>query len=351
MAEKWTKLMIYNYLAERKQRVRVNASYSEYVYIETGVPQGSILGPELYNYNSNDLFLFLFLMVANYADDNSPFCTAPSIPQVISNLEADAKNLLSWIKYNGLKANPDKFHLLLSDTDQNISLKVDGFDISNSLDEELLGITVDSKLNFKAHVSELCTIASQKLHALSRISNFMDFEQRRIIMYSFILSQFGYCLLVWMFHSRTLNNRINKIHERALRLVYRDDKASFAELLEKDKSFTVHERAIQKLCIELYKVAYGISPKLMRLVFPTKPGVKYPWENIFQTFNVRTVAWGTESLSHLGPKIWSLLPLELKKLPSLKRFKNAIKHWKPSKCPCRLCKFYLASVGFITVTN
>ena len=122
-------------------------------------------------------------------------------------------------------------------------------------------------------------------------------------------------------------------------------------MLEKEKSFTIHERAIQKLCIELYKVAYGISPKLMRLVFPTKPEVKYPWENIFQTFNVRTVAWGTESLSHLGPKLWTLIPLKLKKLTSLAKFKSEIKLWKPSKCPCRLCKFYLAGVGFITVSS
>jgi hypothetical protein len=71
--------LVFSYLSDRKQRVRVNSSYSEYTEIETGVPQGSILGPELYNYNSNDLFLFILLYVANYADDNSPFCTSDSI--------------------------------------------------------------------------------------------------------------------------------------------------------------------------------------------------------------------------------------------------------------------------------
>ena len=101
--------LINSYLTGRRQRVRVNASYSEYAEIEHGVPQGSILGPELYNYNSNDLFLFMLLLIANYADDNSPFCTESSIPRVIENLEADSKNLLSWIQYNWLKANPDKF--------------------------------------------------------------------------------------------------------------------------------------------------------------------------------------------------------------------------------------------------
>ena len=343
--------LIFSYLTGRQQRVRVNGSYSEYTNIDTGVPQGSILGPELYNYNSNDLFLFVLLQIANYADDNSPFCTAETIPQVINNLEADAKNLLWWIKYNGLKANPDKFHLLLSEADQNITMNVDGFDISNSLNEKLLGVIVDNKLTFKAQVTELCTYASQKLHALSRISNYMIFEQRKNIMSSFIIGQFGHCPLVWMFHSRGLNNRINRIHKRALQVVYRDDKSSFENLLEKDKSFTIHHRNIQKLGVELYKVAYGISPKIMRLVFPTRPEIKYPWENIFKTFNVRTVTWGTESLSHLGPRIWSIIPLKLKKFPSLHKFNSAIREWKPSKCPCRLCKTYIASVGFINVSN
>ena len=168
-------------------------------------------------------------------------------------------------------------------------------------------------------------------------------------MHCWILSQFGYCPLVWMFHSRELNNRINRIHKRSLRIVYQDYKSSFETLLEKDHAFTIHERNIQTLGTELYKVAYGIAPKIMRLVFPTKPGVKYPWENIFQTFNVKTVTWGTESLGHLGPKIWSLIPLKLRKLP-FKKFRKEIRTWKPVNCPCRLCKFYLAGVGFINVS-
>ena len=184
--------LIYSYLTDRKQRVRVNSCYSDYKNIDFGVPQGSILGPEIYNYNSNDLFLFILLDIANYADDNSPFSTAESIPKVIANLEADTKNLLSWIKHNGLKANPNKFHLLLSEPDEELSMKVESFNISNTLSQKLLGITFDSKLTFNNHVEDLCKRASRKLHALSRVSNYMRLEQRKTIMHSFILSQFGY---------------------------------------------------------------------------------------------------------------------------------------------------------------
>ena len=76
--------LIYSYLTGRLQRVRINASFSSWREIFTGVPQGSVLGPELYNINSNDLFLFMLLDIANYADDNSPFSIAPTIPKVLS---------------------------------------------------------------------------------------------------------------------------------------------------------------------------------------------------------------------------------------------------------------------------
>ena len=123
--------------------MRVNAEYSEWKDIDFGVPQGSILGPELYNYNSNDLFLFMLLAIINYADDNTPFTSAPSIPNVIQNLEEDSKNLLNWIRYNGLKVNADKFHILLSEPDESLSMKIDGFDISNSLYQKVLGIKLN----------------------------------------------------------------------------------------------------------------------------------------------------------------------------------------------------------------
>ena len=151
-----------------------------------------------------------------------------------------------------------------------------------------------------------------------------------------------------MFHSRKLNNRINKIHERSLRLVYEDRASSFEELLIKDNCFTIHERNIQTLAIELYKVVNRISPELMSKVFPLKETVKYCTKNIFATRNVHTVKYGTESLAHLGPKVWAIIPSELKNdTNSLNEFKNKIKTWKPDKCPCNLCKVYIAGVGYI----
>ena len=264
-------LLIHNYLSNRNQRVKVNSTYSSWSEIINGVPQGSILGPVLFNIYLSDLFLFTSNSeIANYADDNSPYAFKQDIESVIKKLEEDSQSLIEWVNNNALRANPDKFHLLLSSSDENISINVDQYQIYNSQHEKLLGITIDNNMKFDEHVSMLCKKASQKLHALARVSTFMNLEQRRKIMNAFIASQFGYCPVVWMFHSRMLNNRINKIHERALRIVYKDLSSTFEQLLQKDRSFTIHERNIQALAIELYKIINGISPDIMKQVLPLK---------------------------------------------------------------------------------
>ena len=83
-------------------------------------------------------------------------------------------------------------------------------------------------------------------------------------MKAFITSQFSYCPLIWMLHSRTLNNRINNIHERALRLTYKDNKSSFKQLLEKDHSVTVHQKNLQVLITEIFKVKNNLAPDIMK---------------------------------------------------------------------------------------
>ena len=344
--------LLHSYLTNRYQRARVNSNYSKWSEIISGVPQGSILGPLLFNIYLSDLFLFTEgSNIANYADDNSPYACKHEIEEVIAQLEKDSRTLLEWVGNNALKANPDKFHLLLSNTDfEQVSLKIDQYDISNSNFEKLLGVTIDKQLNFNEHVSGLCKKASQKLHALARISSFMNTSKRRIIMNAFITSHFGYCPLVWMFHSRILENRINKIHERALRIVYNDNESSFGELLKKDGSFSIHERNIQALAIEIYKVVNGLSPEIMNDIFSLKESETYSSRFPFKPRNIISVSYGTETLSFMGPKIWALIPNDLKKVKSLPQFKKKIKLWKPDKCPCRMCKTYIVGLGFVEVS-
>lgn len=341
--------LLHSYLTGRKQRVKIDHVYSSWEEILFGVPQGSILGPLLFNIFVCDLFDFIddSVNIGSYADDTTPYVSGKNTKEIIDALEKTSVDMLAWFGFNGMKANPDKCHLLIS-SNENCKASIGNHTIENSKQQKLLGVLLDNKLNFEKHINNLCTTASQKLSALCRVSSFMSTGQKRIIMKAFINSQFGYCPLVWMNHSRKLNNRINRIHERALRVVYNDDNATFQELLCKDNSVKIHDRNLQVLVTEMFKVKLGIAPDIMNDIFRIRNRNYITRKNDeFQSHCVKTVHYGTETVSFLGPKLWSILPDEYKKINNLHDFKDKIKSWGPQNCPCRLCKTYIHQVGFI----
>ena len=253
--------LILFYLKNRKQRVRLNNTYREWIDILFGVPQGSILGPFSFDIFYCDLFLFLHdIPVGNYADGNTQYCTGLKISDVLIKLENAAETLLQSFKDNRMKTNSDKYHLLINNTKESSQMKIGNETVSNSKYDRLLGVKVDHELSFNEHVSSLCKKASQKLNALSRIASCMTFDQRRLILNSFITWHFPYCPIVWMFHSRKLNKIT--IHQRTLRIAYKDFSSSFQELLIEDNSLNIHHRNLQKLVTKIFKVKNGLSPKL-----------------------------------------------------------------------------------------
>ena len=116
----------------------------------------------------------------------------------------------------------------------------------------------------------LCKKAGRKLSVLSRLSNLMSFQQRRLLIKSFVEAQFGCCPLVWMFMVQKINRKINHIHERSQRIFYRDYNSSFKDQLKKDKSVGIHHRNIQSLAVELFKVKENISNTIINDIFPTR---------------------------------------------------------------------------------
>ena len=138
-----------------------------------------------------------------------------------------------------MKSNPGKYHLFLSANDSS-KIRIGNKTISSSKCEKILVIKIDNNLNFKEHIESLCKKASKKINALSRLASSINFEQRRLIMNSFVICYFSYFPVVWMFHSRKINACINRLHKTTLWAVYRDFDLSFEELLRRDSSTTLH---------------------------------------------------------------------------------------------------------------
>ena len=164
----------------------------------------------------------------------------------------------------------------------------------------------------------------------------------RRITNAFLPSQFAYCPITLMFHSRKLSHKIIKLSKQCLRLVYHDTTSSFEELLQKVNSFSTYHRNIQVLATEMFRVHKELSPKIMAEVFPLSQPLN---SNIrhqpdFSKRIVKGVYYDTESLGYLGPKTW-------KNAESLETFKSRIKKWEKKECHCSLCETFIHQVGLI----
>ena len=358
--------LLKNYLSNRFQRTKIEGEFSTWEELLTGVPQGSVLGPLLFNIYLNDLFYVVeHTDICNFADDTTPHSSSTDVDEAIKNVEHDCTLLVDWFRDNYMTLNASKCHLLVSGyKDEFMFAKVGGELLWEEHSAKLLGIIIDSSLKFDNHVKMICKKASQKLTAISRMSHYLSQIKRTVLIRSFFESQFNYGPLIWMFCGRRLNHKINKLHERALRIAYNDYSSSFQELLTKDDTVTIHQRNLRALAIEMYKISNDLSPPFMKdmmteicIPYNTRSATKVEKDDkgsysCFKKSNyklpaVKTVSYGLESIRYLGPKIWKLVPDELKELTSIELFKKKVKCLKFEHCPCNLCKDYIYGVGYI----
>ena len=260
--------------------------------------------------------------IASYAGDNTPYSVWKSQYDLETKFQKTSVKHFKWFHKNGIKANQDKCHFL-SSLDINTKFSLPARILGNSDSQKLLGVTIDRKLNFNEHVTYLCDKASKKIRALARIFPYTRQSQKRLLRNAYFTSQFGNDPLVWMNHSRSLNKCINGLHARALSLVCNDFSSSFSELSEKDKSVTIHHHNLQTLAYEISKVKNNMASEILPEIFPQKESNYSLWNSTaLQGRSIKPVMYGWETISSFGPKIWDILPTELKKIMPPTLFKK-----------------------------
>ena len=327
--ERETLRLIYSYLKGRKQCVKINNTYSDYNEIISGVPQGSILGPVFFNLSINDLFFFIEkASMHNLADDNTLSAWGERVSKLIDTLESESNIAIAWFTKNKMIINPDKFQAIILDKKKsnltNIPLNIDNQTIKSVTSVELLGIHLDDKLNNNLHISNICRSAANQLNALMRLKSYLSFNAKRVLINSYIISNFNYCPL-W-----------------SASIFIRDYSISYEGLLEKagKVKMNVYRFRLRNLCVEIYKTINKLNPEFMNNIFNVKENKRVVREQY--KFNLETPEWnqvtfGAKSLKVYGSKVWNSLPTHIKTSENLIQFKSLMKNWNGNSFSCTVC--------------
>ena len=337
---------MHSYLTNRTQRVKIGSNYSSRGVLEKGVPQGSVLGPKIFNCFINDLLITLsrYCTPGNYADDNTLCVMHREKGIMLSNLRIACQIAIQWFDDNMMQANPEKFQFMVLTPFQNevkelsVSLDLGSVQLTNVVQATLLGILIDSQLKFNAHVLNLVNKANFQLLTLKRLANSMDVTTKLSILQSFIRSNFSYCCHIWYFCSPTLRDKLDKIQHKGLRYVYNDYNSSYTVLLERSGMQSV-ELFIQKtILVEIYKCLHNIGAAYLanRFTFG-KNSTQSNNRDLFVP-RVNQTTYGLHSLRYHGALLWENLPNNAKTADSLEYFKSALKDFKGIKCKCYICK-------------
>jgi hypothetical protein len=334
--------LIQSYLSSRKQCVKLGDKYSTFQHIVKGVPQGSILGPLLFNIFINDIFSFVHRSsLYNYADDNTLSYQSKCPKDLVHTLEQDSLCLINWFKLNHMKANPDKFQAIAlgrKTKDLNISFNLGSCSIQCDPEVKLLGVTFDFMMNFNTHISNICKKAACQLNVMKRIGRNINKLGRLTMYYSFVMSNLNYCPLTWHFTSETNVKKIEKIQERALRFIYEDYQSPYDILLEKSGLPSLKTRRMRTVALEAFKLLNKMGPTYLHDLLQYKNSTyNFRYRNLVELPTPRTERYGKNSFRYSAARLWNSLPAEFRECTSYSQFSSLIKSWDGPECKCSAC--------------
>jgi len=324
--------LLKSYIMKRQQRVKIGETYSDWVFNIKGVPQGSILGPLLFNIFINDFLYSNFnSKIYNYADDNTLCCFDRCIASLKERLQLDCVEAMRWFELNKMRANANKFQLMFlhkSNENSNESLRINDIALNASQSINVLGVELDKHLNFNLHTDGICGQAGKQINAMKRINNYLDKKCRLTLYNSYIASNFNYCPVIWMFTGRVSFNKVERTNKRALRFVTNDEISLYEDICSQEKLFTVYRQCVKTVAVMMYKVKNGTAPAYIRELFNSQESpynMRDSDKFILPTF--KTVRYGKKSFRYFGARLWGNIPIIIKESRSLNTFKREISKW------------------------
>ena len=335
-ADQATAKWFQSYLSNRTQRCNVNGNLSSASTVTCGIPQGSILGPLLFLMYINDLPNCLRVAARRmFANDTSITLSAKTVADLKLAVTSDLNNLTCWLRANKLSLNVAKTELMIIGSRQRLNAQCEEIDIS--IDDRTikrvdhtksLGLTIDAQLSWSKHIDEISKKVSSAIGALKRVRPFIPTDVAVQICNALILPHFDYCSPVWDGLSGCLSDKLQKLQNRATRVITQSPfDTSSNLLLTMLKWEKLSLRCKKQKALIMYKTLKELAPDYLQCLFTQHHVNDYNLRNLEGKLSLPkpNTNYLKRSFCYSGACLWNNLPQELKSVCSIGQFKRGIK--------------------------
>lgn len=321
---KWFRM----YLSDRFQRTKFGSEFSSLAENFLGIPQGSVLGAVLFVlYINNIKSVFKNCKIKLFADDTLTYIIGEDVDEMVNKLNSDLNNFGKWLKCNKLKLNVEKtkYMVITHKNIDDLNILIDDEKINRVKEFGYLGCVVDEKLNFNANADKVCKKMAKKISFMGRIGNKLDLQTKKILYKSIIEPHVNYCSTILYLSNETQLERIQKLQNRALRIILRENwRTSGREMLQQLNWMSVRERIQLQVLLFIYKVINGMLPKYLENSFQSSEGRIHLTRSVTSE-HLRLPLFrkssSQRSLLYNGVKEFNKIPVDVRK-SNLSNFKS-----------------------------